>query len=68
MRSKSGNRDSVILDSNYSVSEQVYITASHVTIADITIKRAYYHPVHVTSPASYVMLYNLHIIDGGELC
>ena len=66
MRSKSGNRDSVILDGNYSTGEIVYISADHVTIADLTIRRALYHPVHVVSGGHYAMLYNLHIIDGKE--
>ena len=66
LRSKSGNRDSVILDGNYSTGEIVYISADHVTIADLTIRRALYHPVHVVGGGHYATLYNLHIIDGKE--
>jgi len=66
LRSKSGNRDSVILDGNYSTGEIVYISAANITIADLTLKRAYYHPIHVISGGHNVMLYNLHIIDAKE--
>jgi len=66
LRSKSGNRENVILDGQYSIGEIIFIRAANVTIADLTIKRAYYHPIHVVSGGHYVMLYNLHIIDGKE--
>jgi len=66
LRSKSGNRENVILDGNYSTGEIVYISAAHVTIADLTIRRALYHPVHVVGGGHYATLYNLHIIDGKE--
>ena len=66
LRSKSGNRDDVILDGNYSTGEIIFIQAANVTIADLTIKRAYYHPIHIVGGGHYATLYNLHIIDGRE--
>ena len=70
LRSASGNRESVILDDNYQSTEIVTILASNVTIADLTIKRAGTHPIHVTSSDSgdtlNTLIYNVHIIDPGQ--
>jgi len=44
----------------------INVRADHVTIADLTIKRSYYHPIHVGGGGHYAMLYNLHIIDGRQ--
>lgn len=70
LRSASGARDAVILDGGYVTGEIVSIQASDVTIADVTIERAYYHPVHVTGRADAdiegTVLYDLHIIDPGQ--
>ncbi len=70
LRSASGNRDSVILDDNYSRSEIITIAASNVTIADLTLKRARTHPIHVVSSDSgdtlNTLIYNVRIVDPGE--
>jgi hypothetical protein len=70
LRSRSGNRDAVIIDGEYLTEEIIGISASDVTIADLTIRRAVYHPVHVTGgpdgDVTGVRLYNLKIEDGGE--
>lgn len=70
LRSLSGNRESVILDDNYSQTEIITIAASNVTIADLTIKRAGTHPIHVvstdSSDVSNTLIYNVHIIDPGQ--
>ncbi|PKO14481.1 MAG: hypothetical protein CVU39_14600 [Chloroflexi bacterium HGW-Chloroflexi-10] len=72
LRSASGNRDAVILDSNYNTGfgETITIEASNVTIADLTIREAYTHPIHVISttsaPTDNTLIYNVHIIDPGE--
>jgi hypothetical protein len=70
LRSASGNREAVILDDNYSGSEIVSIVASNVTVADLTIKRAGTHPIHVMSTSSSdtlnTLIYNVHIIDPGQ--
>ena len=70
LRSASGNREAVILDDNYSALEIVSIAASNVTVADITIKRAYTHPIHVmstdTADTLNTLIYNVHITDPGE--
>lgn len=70
LRSASGNREAVVLDGNYITTEIIQIVASDVTIADLTVREAYYHPIHVmTSEAGDTVntrIYNVHVIDPGE--
>ena len=70
LRSASGNREAVILDDDYSGSEIITVAASNVTIADLTIKRAGTHPIHVVSTDDgdtlHTLIYNVHIIDPGQ--
>lgn len=70
LRSASGNREAVILDGNYVTTEIIQIVASGVTVADLTLREAYNHPVHIMSTDSNstdnILLYNLHIIDPGQ--
>ncbi|MCP4679185.1 MAG: hypothetical protein GY854_27600 [Deltaproteobacteria bacterium] len=67
LRSASGNREAVVLDGAYDTSEIIQIVASDITIADITVMRAFYHPIHVTSSDSNdtlnTLIYNVHVID-----
>ncbi len=70
LRSASGNREAVVLDGNYDTTEIIQVVASNVTVADVTLREAYYHPIHVmTSDAGdtlNTLIYNVHIIDPGE--
>lgn len=70
LRSKSGNREAVILDDAYAASEVISISASNVTIADLTIRRARTHPIHVSSSDTgntlNTRIYNVHLIDPGQ--
>lgn len=69
LRSLSGHRDAVVLDGNYQTSELVSIQASNVTIADLTLREAYDHPVHVSgnaAPITGTLLHNLHVVDPGQ--
>jgi hypothetical protein len=70
LRSASGNREAVILDGNYETTEIIQIVASDVTVADVTLREAYNHPIHVmTTDAGdtlNTLIYNVHIIDPGE--
>ena len=71
LRSASGNREAVILDGNYQTTEIIQIVRSNVIIADITLREAYYHPIHVMSTDAggdvlNTLIYNVHIIDPGE--
>ena len=69
LRSFSGDREAVVLDGAYQTSELLSILASDVTVADLTLRRAYDHPVHASgdgSPITGVRLYNLRIVDPGQ--
>ena len=72
IRSASGNREAVVLNGNYneSTGEIISIVASGVTIADLTLREAWYHAIHVMSTRGShtlnTMIYNVHIIDPGE--
>lgn len=64
------SRDGVILDGGYQSGSIVNVAASQITIADLTIKNAYYHPVHVSPSAGRsitgTLLYNLKLHNPGE--
>ncbi len=69
IRSLSGNRNGVIFDDNYQGTEVITIAAPNVTIANLTIKRARTHAIHVISSASAdtvnTLIYNVRIVDPG---
>lgn len=69
VRSKSGNREAVIIDGSYQGSEIFQVTASDVALVDLTIARAPTHPVHISgtgSDVTGVTVYNVHVLDPGE--
>jgi len=70
LRSASGNRDAVILDGNYLTTEIVVVAASDITIADLTLREATYHPIHVSSTNEAdtlnTLIYNVHVVDPGQ--
>ena len=67
IRSVSGERELVIIDGNYADGKSILnITSDSVTIADLTVKRSWYHPIHVSVSGYNVLLHNLQIIDGRE--
>ncbi len=70
LRSKNGDPLAVVLDGEYGVGELVLVQASGVTIADITLQRAFWHPIHVTGAPDHTIedtrIYNVRIIDPGQ--
>ena len=69
LRSASGDRDAVVLDGGYVTGELVSIQASDTTIADLTLTRAFYHPIHASgpdTPISGILIHNVHVVDPGE--
>ncbi len=69
LRSASGDRETVVLDGNYATSELISIQASGTVVADLTLKRAYDHPIHISGPGipiSGVLIHNVHIVDPGQ--
>ncbi len=64
------NREDVVLDGNYVTTEIFQILGSHVTIKNLTLKRARFHPIHVTPSDAKnnigTLIQNIHIIDPGQ--
>jgi len=69
LRSLSGNRGAVVLDNNYQGGDLIAVAASGVTIADITVTRAYYHPIHVApwnGAVENTLIHNVAVVDPGQ--
>lgn len=70
LRSESGDRAKVVLDGGYVTPDIVTVAASRVTIADITLRRAYNHPLHIVSTEAGdtvgTLVYNVHVVDPGQ--
>jgi len=70
LRSASGSRAAVVLDGAYGTNELVSIYASNVTIADLTLRRAYDHPIHISgstgNPISGILIHNVRIVDPAQ--
>ena len=69
LRSYSGDRDAVILDGAYQTNELVSIHASDVTLASLTLRQAYDHPIHVSGdpdPITGVWIHDVRIVDPGQ--
>lgn len=69
LRSQSGDRDAVVLDGNDGLGELALISASDITIADLTLTRSFWHPIHVTGGAAAntenTTIYNVRVLDPG---
>ena len=70
LRSASGNRSAVVLDGNYQGGSILSVAASNVTIADLTVQRAWFHPIHVASfggnHVTGTLIHNVRVIDPGQ--
>ena len=69
VRGATGNPDDVVIDNNYdsNAGEIINLTnASDVTIADLTLKRAYYHLIHLSGDSRRIQVYNVKLIDSRE--
>jgi hypothetical protein len=70
LRSASGDREAVVLDGNYLTTEIIQIVSPTVTIADLTLREALHHPIHVmstaNSPTLDTVVYNVRIVDPGQ--
>ncbi len=69
LRSASGNRDAVILDGGYVTAELISIQASNTVIADLTVQKAFDHPIHVSGPGTSIegiVIHNVRIVDPGQ--
>jgi hypothetical protein len=70
IRSASGDRDGVVIDADYAIGEILLIAADDITVADMTLQRATWHPIHVTgksdSNTERTVIYNVKVIDPGQ--
>jgi hypothetical protein len=70
LRSLSGDPSTVVLDGGYGIGEVLSVAASSITIAEITIQRPMWHPIHVTGAADAniegTLIYRVRAIDPGE--
>ena len=69
LRSASEDRNAVILDGDYQATELIQIVSSDVTVADITLREALYHPIHVSTDGADTLntrIYNVRIVDPGQ--
>ncbi len=70
LRSASGNPGGVVIDGGYVTTEIVQVVASNVTMAELTLKRAYNHPIHVmssdTSDTLNTQIYRVQVFDAGQ--
>jgi hypothetical protein len=70
LRSLGEDREAVILDGNYQTTEIIQIAASDITIADLTVQEARYHPIHIMSTevshTLNALVYNVRIVDPGQ--
>jgi hypothetical protein len=69
LRSFSGRRDDVVLDGDYATNELISIHASNVTIASLTLREAYDHPIHVSgnpTPITGTLVHDVRIVDPGQ--
>jgi len=70
IRSASGDPRSVILNGNYMSKAIITMAASNTTVAELTLKKAYTHPIHVI-PSNIgdtrdSVIYRVHIEDPRE--
>ena len=70
LRGQGGDREAVVLDGNYLTTEIVQVVASNVTVADLTLREAYDHPIHVmpseSAATNGTIVHNVHVVDPGQ--
>lgn len=70
LRSQSGDPTAVVLDGGYGIGEVLSVAASDVTIAELTVQRPLYHPIHVTGASDAnttgTRIYRVRAIDPGQ--
>jgi hypothetical protein len=70
LRGAGGDREAVVLDGGYATTEIVQVVASNVTVADLTLRDAYDHAIHVMPSGGLstdgTLVYNVHVVDPGQ--
>jgi hypothetical protein len=70
LRSASGDADAVVLDGGYAIGSILNVVADDITIAEVTLQRCMWHPIHVTggddSNTERTTIYGVKIFDPGQ--
>lgn len=70
LRSASGDPGSVVIDGGYGVGSILNVVADDVTIAEVTLQRCMWHPIHVTggsdSNTDRTTIYRVVVVDPGQ--
>jgi hypothetical protein len=70
LRSLSGDPESVVIDGGYEIGSILNVRADDVTIAEVTLQRCQWHPIHVTggvdSDTNRTTIYRVRVIDPGQ--
>jgi hypothetical protein len=70
LRSETGDPESVVIDGGYQIGSILNVRADHVTIAEVTLQRCQWHPIHVTggtdSDTTGTHIYRVRVVDPGQ--
>jgi hypothetical protein len=70
IRSASGDPSAVVLDGSYASGDCFLINADDVTLAELTVRRAQHHPIHVAATpergVSRTRIYRAAVLDPGQ--
>lgn len=70
LRSSSGDPSAVVIDGGHAIGECLSVAASNITIAELTVQRPLYHPIHVTGASDAntegTLIYRVRAIDPGQ--
>lgn len=70
LRSASGDPSAVVIDGGYTIGSVLNVRASDVTIAELTVQRPMWHPIHVTGGTDAntegTRIYRVRTIDPGQ--
>lgn len=70
LRSRSGDPSSVVIDGGYQIGSILNVQADDITIAEVTLQRCQWHPIHVTggadSDTTGTLIYRVRVIDPGQ--
>ncbi|MCA9708762.1 MAG: right-handed parallel beta-helix repeat-containing protein [Myxococcales bacterium] len=70
LRSLGGDPSAVVIDGGYAIGSVLEVRADDVTIAELTVQRPMWHPIHVYGAGDHTIegtiLYNVRVIDPGQ--
>ena len=66
LTSTTGKPEDVILDGGHQGGSVIQISAEDVSIANVTVRRSYYHLIHFVDGGRNGQVYNVHMEDGRQ--